>query len=584
MKKKLVSLLLVACMAVSLAACGSNGGDNSGTKGSDNNAGTEDNNAGSEAPEEEGDAAEGENEGGSSSGASGNVITACIASEPETIDPSLNSSVDGATYIQHVFEGLMKFQPVEGQMEPEVVPGQAAEEPTVSEDGMTWTFKLRDDIVWSDGQPVTANDFVYSWQRIVDPATASDYNYIIDMVVNAPAIRDGQMDKSELGITAIDDKTLEIKLSSPCAYFRDLCAFSSLMPLRQDIVEGNDSWTFDNYIGNGKYVVSNWTHDDSIEMTVNDKYYAPDEIKNEGIIWKLMDDENAMLAEFNSGSLDFINSMPVDETARLLADGTMQVTPYLGTYTAVFNIEKAPFDDPLVRKAFSLAIDRNYICETVTQRGEQPASGWVPDGITNYAGGDFRADGGDYYSVDPADYEANCEEARRLLAEAGYPDGEGFPIVEYLYNTNDGHQKIYEALAYMWQEELGVTVNGSNQDWNVFLDTRSTGGFEVARHGWIADINDAVNFLDMWTTSQIDGNNYARWSNEEFDQLISGSVTEADAAARQEMLHKAEDIMMEDMIVAPIYFYVEPYCLSDRLTGASHTSLGYWFFWNLEAK
>lgn len=579
MKKKIVSLLLAACMAVSLAACGGNG-NNAASDGQ--NSGTEQGGAASD--EGTGDAAGDAGTGDAAASGGSTVITACIASEPETIDPSLNSSVDGATYIQHVFEGLMKYQAVDGQVEPEVIPGQAAEEPTVSEDELTWTFKLRDDIFWSDGQPVTANDFVYSWRRIVDPATASDYNYIIDMVENAVAIRNEEMEKDQLGITAVDDKTLEIKLTSPCAYFRELCAFSSLMPLREDVVEGNDSWTFENYMGNGKYVISNWTHDDVIEMTVNDKYYAQDEIKNTGINWKLMDDANAMLADFRSGSLDFINEVPVDETAALMAEGTLQITPYLGTYTAVFNIEKEPFNDPLVRQAFSLAIDRSYICETVTQRGEQPASGWVPSGITNYAGGDFREDGGDYYSVDPADYEANCEKARELLAQAGYPGGEGFPVVEYVYNTNDGHQKIYEALAYMWQQELGVTVNGSNQDWNVFLDTRSVGDFEVARHGWIADINDAINFLDMWTTSQIGGNNYARWSNTEFDQLVADSVNEMDVAKRQEILHKAEDLMMEDMIVAPIYFYVEPYCVSERLTGPCHTSLGYWFLWNLEVK
>lgn len=549
MKKKLVSLLLVVCMAASFVACGGKGANGAGNKGGD----------------------------------AGNTVTACIASEPETIDPSLNSSVDGATYIQHTFEGLMKFKPVDGKMEPELVPGQAAAEPVVSEDGLTYTFTLRDDIYWSDGEPVTANDFVYSWQRIVDPATGSDYCYIIDMVENSQAIQKGEKDKSELGIKAIDEKTLEIKLVSPCAFFRELCAFSSLMPLREDIVEGNDSWTFDNYVGNGKYVISKWTHDDSIVMTVNEKYYAKDEIKNDGITWKLMDDANAMLADFRSKSLDFINLVPVDETEALLKEGTLKTTPYLGTYCAVFNTEVAPFDDPLVRQAFSLAIDRNYICEKITQCGETPATGWVPAGTTNYAGGDFRVDGGDYYSVAEEDYEANCKKAKELLKQAGYPDGEGFPVVTYLYNTDDKHQKIFEALSYMWQDVLGVQVTGSNQDWNVFLDTRSNGDFEVARHGWIADYNDAVNFLDMYTTSQIGGNNYARWSNQEYDNLINASIVESDPAARQELLHKAEDIMMKDMIVAPLYFYVEPFCLNADLTGESHTSLGYWFLWNVRA-
>lgn len=569
MKKRVISLLLVVCMAVSLTACGGNG-NNSNTSTTDEDGKTE-----------------GTEEGTGDEVASGDgvSVTACIAPEPETIDPSLNSSVDGATYIQHTFEGLMKYQVVEGQLEPEVVPGQAAALPEISEDEMTYTFTLRDDIYWSDGQPVTADDFVYSWRRIVDPATASDYCYIIDMLENAQEIQAGKKDKTELGIRALDEKTIEIKLVSPCAFFLSLCTFSSLVPLREDLVEGNTQWTFDtnSYVGNGKYKIEEWAHDSSITMVKNDKYYNPDEVKTEKITWKLMDDHNAMLADFRSGSLDFINEAPVDETAALISEGTMKISPYLGIYGVVFNTEVEAFADPKVREAFSLAINRNFICEQITQRGEEPATAWVPSGITNYAGGDFREDGGEYYSVDPADYEANCEKAKALLAEAGYPDGEGFPVVTYLYNTNDGHQKIYEALENMWREVLGVQVTGSNQDWNVFLASRTNGDFELARHGWIADYNDAVNFLDMFTAAAIDGNNYPRWINADYDQLLKDALYEKDAAKRQEYLHKAEDLMMADHIAAPLYFYVEKYCLNERLTGESHTSLGYWFLWNLEA-
>lgn len=551
MKRRLISLLLVVTMTASLAACGSSG---SATTTSGDASGT----------------------------ATGGVdVTACIASEPETIDPSLNSTVDGGTYIQHTFEGLMKYETVDGEMDPEVVPGQAASEPEVSDDGLTYTFTLRDDIYWSDGEPVTAQDFVYSWQRLVDPATGSDYAYIINMVQNAQEIQNGEMTKDQLGITAVDDKTLQITLVSPCAYFLELCAFPSLVPLREDVVDGNDSWTFDNYVCNGKYVISEWNHDESIVMERNTEYYDQDEVKTNSITWKLMDDVNAMLADYQSGELDFINDVPVDEKDALLADGTLQTTPYLGTYCAVFNTTEAPFDNELVREAFSLAIDRNYIVENITKSGEEPADAWVPDGITNYADGDFREDGGSYYSVDDADYEANCEKAKELLAEAGYPDGEGFPVVTYLYNTNDQHQKIYEALAYMWQEVLGVQVTGSNQDWNVFLQSRETGDFEIARHGWIADYNDALGFLDMWTTSAIGGNNYAQWSNTDYDNLISSAISESDSTKRQEILHEAEDLMMSENIVAPIYFYTDKYCINSDLTGLSHTPLGYYFLWNL---
>jgi oligopeptide transport system substrate-binding protein len=553
MRKKIVSVLLTACLALSLAACG-------GTKDS------------SDSPKEEGS-------GGESAAVD---ITACIASEPETIDPSLNSSVDGATYVQHVFEGLMKFKTKEGSVDVDLVPGQAVAEPEISKDQLTYTFTLRDDILWSDGEPVTAENFVYSWQRIVDPATAADYGYIINMVENAMEIQAGEKDKSELGIKAIDEKTLEIKLVSPTPYFLELCAFSSLMPLREDVVAGNDQWTDGNYIGNGKYKIESWTHDDNIVMVKNEEYYDPEEVKTNSITWRLMDDTNAMLAEFKSGSLDFINSVPVNEVPTLKEEETIKFVPYIGTYGVVFNVNEKPFDNPLVREAFSLAIDRNYIVNQVTQMGQLPATGWVPNGITNYDNGEFRVDGGDYYSVAEADYEANCQKAKELLAKAGYPDGKGFPKVTYMYNTLEEHQKIYEAMQFMWQEVLNVSVSGSNQDWNVFLSTRESGEFQFCRHGWIADYNDAINFLDMWMTDQIGGNNYAQWSNKEYDQLIKDSILELDPTKRQELLHKAEDILMGESAVAPLYFYVEKYCLNDKLGGESHTPLGYWFLWNLE--
>lgn len=516
-------------------------------------------------------------DGGSSD--SGLNLSVCIASEPETIDPSLNSAMDAATYILHTFEGLMKFEPASDGTSAEVKEGQA-ESYEVSDDGMTYTFHLRDNIKWSDGEDVTANDFVYAWHRLVNPATASDYAAFINCVVNAEDIVAGTKDVSELGVEATDDKTFVVHLVAPTTYFISLCANAQLVPLREDIVEGNDSWTFDpsTYVCNGPYVMTEWNHDESIVMEKNDNYYDKDSITTSKITWKLMSDSNAMLAGYQSGELDMINQVPVDEVKTLLDDGTLKTLPMLGTYCAVFNTEKAPFDDPKVRLAFSLAIDRNYICNNVTQTGEVPATGWVPTGIDNGSGSDFRAEGGDYYSVSDSDYEANCQKAKELLAEAGYPDGKGFPVVEYLYNTSDAHQKIYEALENMWSTVLGVSVTGSNQDWNVFLSTRETGDFQIARHGWIADFNDAMNFLDMFTTSAIDGNNYARWSNSEYDKLISDATKEADSATRAKMLHQAEDLLMNDAAIAPLYFYVDKCCMKDDISGMYHTPLGYFFF------
>lgn len=517
---------------------------------------------------------------GSKEESSDAMMSVCIASEPQTIDPSLNSSMDGANYILHAFEGLMRFEPGDGDIA--VAEEGVAEKVDISDDMLTYTFTLRDDAMWSDGEKVKSTDFAYAWKRLINPETASDYGAFINCVVNAEDINTGKMDVDELGIETPDDSTFIVHLVAPTAYFLDICAGAQLVPLREDVVEGNDTWTFDNYLGNGPYKVTGWTHDEVISMEKNDKYYDADKVTMDKIDWKLMTDQNAMLAGFTGGTLDVITDVPVDEIKSLLADETLKILPQLGTYAAVFNCEVEPFNDPMVREALSLAIDRNYICEKVVQTGVQPATAWVPAGIEETSSdgtiSDFREMGGDYYSVDPADYEANCDKARELLAQAGFPDGEGFPAVTYLYNTSDAHQKIFEALENMWSTELGINVEGSNQDWNVFLKTRTDGDFQVARHGWIADFNDSINFLDMWTTTAIDGNNYCRWSNTDYDAMISDSISETDADARNKMLHESEDLMMNDSIVAPLYFYVDKACINKDLDGMYHTPLGYYFF------
>jgi len=395
-------------------------------------------------------------------------LNLCIASEPQTIDPALNSAVDGAIMINHMFEGLMKWKD-DGKGNAVITEGQAASY-TISDDGLVYTFTLRDDAKWSDGKAVTAQDFVYSWQRLVDPKTAADYNYMIEMVVNAADIMAGKKAPSELGIKAIDEKTVEIKIIAKTPYFLEVCAFPATFPVRQDIIEAKgDQWTFDvaSYIGNGPYKMSEWVHNSYISMVKNENYYDVNNLGPASIKFSLMDDENAILAAFKSGELDFIESVPVDEIPTLLESGELKVVDYVGTYYATFNNKKAPFNNPKVREAFSLAIDRNYIVEKITRTGQVPAAGYVPAGILDAKGAgnpDFREVGGAYYDVSKEAYEANCEKARELLAEAGYPEGKGFPMVEYLYNTNDNHKAIGEALQNMWQEQLGVKVTLSNQD------------------------------------------------------------------------------------------------------------------------
>lgn len=503
-----------------------------------------------------------------------------IASEPESIDPALNTAVDGAVMINHMFEGLYKWID-DGNGVAKLVLGQA-ESVDVNAEKTVYTFKIRENAKWSDGQAVTASDFVYSWQRLVDPATAADYCYMADILLNANEIMAGEKDKSELGVKAIDEHTLEVTLHTPCPYFEEIMAFPSLMPVRQDMIEkGGDQWTFDlsTYVGNGPYKMESWEHNSKIRLVKSENYYDYAKLGPNAINFALMDDANAIYAAFNSGQLNFIEEVPVAEIPTLVEQGKLNIDKYIGTYYVCFQTQKAPFDDVRVRKAFSLAIDRNYIVEQITRTGQVPASGFVPYGVNDalgIEGDDFRTVGGNYMDVSKEAYEANCEEARRLLAEAGYEGGAGFPVVEYLYNTSDNHKAIGEALQQMWQDELGVTVNLVNQECNTFLQTRKEGNYSIARNGWIADYNDPMSFLDMWLTGG--GNNDAHYSNAEYDALIMQAKSTSDAAERMRLMHQAEDILMgEDVVHAAIYFYTNKY-MAQGFTGMYYTPLGYYFF------
>lgn len=572
--KKLVSLALSSAMVLSLAACGGSGTETTAaSEAAETTAATE-----AAESTEETTAAEAEAES-----SDGFNLAVCLASEPQTIDPALNSAVDGAIMINHMFEGLVKWVD-DGEGNAVTAPGQAESwEKVVNDDGtVTYTFTLRDGIKWSDGQPVTAADFEYTWKRLANPETAADYCYMIDMVQGYADVASGAADPDTLGIKAIDDKTLEVVLSYDCPYFEEIMAFPATFPVRQDMVEGNEQWTYDpaTYIGNGPYKMAEWSHNAYILAEKNENYYDYENLGPDTIRFTLLDDANAMLTAYNSGELDFIENFPTDEMANYLASGEITVADYLGTYYVCFNTEDEVFSDPLIREAFSLAIDRNYIVENVSQAGEVPATAYVPSGVNDAAGpsgDDFRTVGGDYYSVAAEDYEANCEKARELLAEAGYPNGEGFPTVEYTYNTDDKHKAIAEALQNMWQEVLGVTVTLSNQDWNVFLESRKQGDYQIARNGWIADYNDPCSFLDMWYTDG--GNNDAQYSNPEYDAQIDAAKATSNQEERMAAFHAAEDILIEqDSVLAPIYFYTQPYMLADDIQGMYYTPLGYFFF------
>jgi oligopeptide transport system substrate-binding protein len=517
-----------------------------------------------------------------------NTISAVFGSEPNSIDPALNSAVDGAIYLVHSHEGLYKYDDAgtlafKGLNHSRVVPGMAEGAPakTVNADGtVTLVYTLRSGLKWSDGSALTAADFVYSWQRLVDPATAADYCYMIDMIVNANEIMEDELPASALGVRAINATTLEVRLTNDCPYFNEIMAFPATFPVKKSIIDRyGDQWTFDvkNYVSNGPYRLREWVHNSHLIYEKNPNYYAP-VTGPEFLRFVLMDDENSMLNGFRAGELDFIEQVPNDEIPSLLRSGELSIADYLGTYYISFNTQRAPFDNADVRKAFSLVVDRNFIVEQITKTGQKPASGFVPAGMTDATvGSDFRRTGGDYYGMSGADYQASIAEAQRLLARAGYPGGAGFPVAEYMYNTNEGHRLIAEALQDMWRRHLGVNVTISNQDWAVFLDTRKKGEYSIARDGWIGDYNDPINFLDMYLSDG--GNNNSQYVSMEYDDLIARVKATTNQAERMRLMHEAEDILVgRDMAVGPLYFYTQSYMISPRVKGAYYTALGYFFF------
>lgn len=599
--KKLVAWLMLAVMVLSLAACGSSSEETTASETTaaqeETTAAKEDETTAAQETEAPADTTAAQEETETAPAEEGFVIDACIASEPETIDPSLISSVDGSTYVQHMFEGLMKYQMIDelandgdtSMYNTEIVPGQAASY-TVSDDQLVYTFTLRDDIFWSDGQPVTAADFEYSWKRITDPATASDYGYILEhIVLNAADIYENGADPDTLGIKALDEKTLEITLESPCAYFLELCAFASLMPERQDVVEGSDNWTDPaNIVVNGPYKITEWTHDSYIRMEPNDQYYDAANLGPDAIVWWLSDSETAILSSYQDGTYDFIDTFPTDMIESMKASGDAFTNPYIGTYYLYLNCSK--IEDWRVRAAMVLSIDRENIVENVTQGGQVPATGLVAQGITDSTGTDFSTGVSElgamynglqeaYPDYDLSTYTGRCELAQDLY-QAAVDEGKWDPetTIEYNFNTSDAHKAIAEACGQDWESVLGLKITLANQEWNTYTNGLAEHTFGVARLGWIADYNDPVTYLELVMTDN--SYNYGLWSNADYDKLINDAKATDAGPERDAMLYQAEELMFTEggFPLAPLYFYTQVYCMHEGIENVGFTPMGYYFF------
>ena len=436
-----------------------------------------------------------------------------LSSEPDFLDPALNSSVDGACLAVNSFSGLYAYN-AEGKTE-----GACATGYTISDDGLTYTVTLRDGLKWSDGSPLTAKDFEYSWKRAASDATAADYAYMFNGFEGYP---------NELAVKAVDDTTLEFKLSAPCAYMEDLMAFPAFYPVKQEAVESYADWQTSpggwcqeaGFVSNGAYVCTGWDHDVSMTYEKNPYWYDADKVSVEKLEYMLSADDTAIFAAYNAGDLDFADSVPTDEVASLLDNPEFHIVDELGTYYVAFNAKSAIFEGKTpeqaacMREAFTILIDRDYICENIGQTGQVAANSFIPLGMADGNGGLFKSSPEqgyfDAYAVND-DYEGTVAKAVELLKAAGYKfDEDGklsaeTPIqLEYLTNTTSGHIAIAESI----QQDLaavGIELSIQQQDWNVFLEERKAGNFDFAREGWIADFNDPINMLEMWTT--VSGNN-----------------------------------------------------------------------------
>ncbi len=505
--------------------------------------------------------------------ASDQTLRLNLGADPLTLDPQLNSAADGGHIINNTYEGLMR------EVDGEIVPG-IAESYTVSEDGLVYTFKLRES-KWSDGQPLTAKDFEFAWKRGANPETASEYMYLFESanILNAGEIGKGNKSIDELGVKALDDYTLEVTLSTPTEYFLQLVCFPTMMPVRADVVDNDGAWAKDpaKIVSNGPFVLTEYKMGDQLVLSKNSNYWKAEDVTLEKIICYMIVDESTAHTKYTAGELDVNEFIPADEMPKLMAeDPTFYILPKIGTYYFAFNMNNEALQDARIRKALSLAINREQIVNEVTRSGQIVAHGFMPDGVTDHEGNPFNETAGDYGVADKGDVET----AKALLAEAGYPDGAGLPEIEILYNTGESHKKIAEALQEMWKQNLGVNVKLTNQEWAVFQETTNNNQFDsLARRGWIGDYNDPQTMLEIFESNN--GQNIGRYNNPQFDAEMAASRTTT-GAERMEHLFKAHDILMEDMPMIPVYYYSYPIMVQDTVEGWEITSTSKMWFGDAE--
>jgi len=476
--------------------------------------------------------------------------------EPQTLDPHLGEGVPTTNIVIDLFEGLTTTTP-DGR----IVPG-AANRWDISRDGLTYTFYLDPNGRWSNGEPVTAQDFVWSWQRVVDPATAATYARMLVPVLNAEAILAGEMAPSELGVSALNELTFQVRLSDPTPYFLGLLTHPTTFAVHRPSVEefGSGHVRPGRLVSNGAYQLADWQVRSKIELVKNPHYRLADQTIIERVVFYPFEDENTEFTRFRSGDLNWTYQVPSSQFRWLsenLAEA-LSVNPWFGTYFFSFNLTRPPFAGNLaLRQALSLAIDRNILTERVTQFGEIPTFGLVPPGLPDYVSPEIE-----YAQMTQAEREAL---ARELYLRAGYSESQPL-TVELRYNTSENHRKIAVAVAAMWKQVLGVRTRLINEEFRVFLTNRAQKRVtEVFRAGWIGDYQDAFTFLEMFHSEH--GRNDPGYNNPIYDDLLERAAAERIDARRRNLMAEAERILLADQVILPVFVYVSKRLVDPTLKG-----------------
>ncbi|MCI8863470.1 MAG: peptide ABC transporter substrate-binding protein [Lachnospiraceae bacterium] len=564
MKKKLLSMLLAVSLVgtMLMAGCGNKAADEPQT--------IDDIEAAPETPEGE--------EPGDTEGAGGGELADTqemvfvLNNEPDGIDPNVTNNSFATPFLSNCFEGLVTYDE-----KGEVVPGNA--ESWESNDDLTvFTFHLREGLKWSDGTALTANDYVYSALRVLTPETTSQYvNMISDYVVNGQEFYDGTASAEDVGIKALDDNTLEFTLKASCPYFIDLVSMWVYFPVQQATIEANgDKWTAsaEAYVSNGPFKITEMNMGESMVLEKNENYWNAENVTLEKLTFRYVLDTSTALTAYESGEVDGVRTVPSSDLARLKAENAGLVsTPNYGTVYYDINCSKEPYNNPLVRKALNLAIDREALINNVAQVDGQPAYSFLAPGYV-VDGKDVTEGRSDFGLSSTADVEG----AKAALAEAGYPDGEGFPTLQLSFYSDDNVKKIAEAIAEMWEKNLGITVEVSSAEWAVFYDAVQSGNYEVAAMGWSADYVNPMSFLPLLYTNDVTNNSF--YSNPDYDAIVDQIKVEKDPAKFAELVLQADELVSAEYPVLGLYYKSNTYLIKDYIEGVYMVSSSNIYFQN----